>query len=189
MEFNLNILLLFVTYLHELGHVIGALLTGGSVSSLQVNMDGSGLATTSGGIRSVVEAAGYIGSIVFGNILLRIGIKHRDLSRYVLAGLGAFMAVSSVIWFSTFASFAFTFLCGAALVLVSRIKYKMPNLAIVILGLYSIGYIISDYDVGPTSDLNAFAGIIPAVVWMYIWLGVALIITGWNTWSMIRQKK
>ena len=33
---------LLVTFLHELGHALGALITGGSVLALQVNEDGSG---------------------------------------------------------------------------------------------------------------------------------------------------
>ena len=189
LECTLIVFKLFVTYLHELGHVIGALLTGGSASSLQVNMDGSGVATTAGGIRSIVEASGYLGSIVFGNILLRVGIKHRNLSRYMLGGLGTLMIVSSIIWFGSIASFIFTALCGFALVLLSRVKNRIPNILMVILGLYSVVSIIADYNVGPTSDLKAFAGVIPAVGWMYIWVAIAIAVTGWNAWTMLRRRK
>ena len=37
---------LLVTYLHEFGHALGAILTGGSVEALQINEDGSGFTRT-----------------------------------------------------------------------------------------------------------------------------------------------
>ena len=43
------------------------------------------------------------------------------------------------------------------------------------LGLASIIYIVQDFNVGPSSDLKAYAELfifIPAVAWMYIWLGI-----------------
>jgi Zn-dependent oligopeptidase len=37
---------LIVTFFHEFGHALSAILTGGSVDSVTVNSDGSGLAMT-----------------------------------------------------------------------------------------------------------------------------------------------
>lgn len=187
MDIIFHVLTLFVTFLHELGHVTAALLTGGSAHSLQVNPDGSGLATTSGGIRSVVEAGGYIGSIVFGNILLRVGILHSKTAKVVLAIFGGLMVLSSVIWISTAISFMFTMTAGLVLVLISRMKNYVANVLVVLLGLYSVFYVIQDYDVGPSSDLSAFSGVIPANVWMYVWLGVAVAVTALNGYSMARK--
>src|ERR1044071_3243675 len=53
---------LFVTFIHEGGHALAALLTGNSVASLSVAYDTSGLTyTTTGGLLSqtIVSSAGY----------------------------------------------------------------------------------------------------------------------------------
>lgn len=72
---------LFVTSLHEMGHGLFAILTGGSVSSITVNSDGSGVAYTSGGIQSLILMGGYLGSALLGNILLYIALKKHTWSK------------------------------------------------------------------------------------------------------------
>src|ERR1700741_1185235 len=64
---------IFVTFIHEGGHALAALLTGNSVLALSVAANASGETyTTQGGIISqlLVSSAGYIGSMVFGALLL-----------------------------------------------------------------------------------------------------------------------
>src|SRR5206468_7787945 len=63
---------IFVTFIHEGGHAIAALLTGNSVAALSVAMNASGETyTTQGGMISqvLVSSAGYIGSMIFGALL------------------------------------------------------------------------------------------------------------------------
>src|SRR5215207_11307940 len=64
---------IFVTFIHEGGHAIAALLTGNTVASVSVATDGSGLTySTKGGLISqiFISSAGYIGSMAFGALLL-----------------------------------------------------------------------------------------------------------------------
>ena len=66
---------LFVTFIHEGGHAVAALVTGNSVQSLSVAMNGSGETyTTQGGMFSqmLIASAGYLGSMAFGALLLRV---------------------------------------------------------------------------------------------------------------------
>ncbi len=60
---------LFVTFVHEAGHSLAALLTGGEVIGFTVSPDGSGLATTRGGNISLILPAGYLGAALFGSLL------------------------------------------------------------------------------------------------------------------------
>lgn len=58
------------------------------------------------------------------------------------------------------------------------------------LGLASVIYIIQDFNVGPTSDLKAYEEemvFIPAQVWMYIWLGVAVLLLMFNLKMLLRK--
>ena len=188
---HVYVLTLFVTFLHELGHAIAALLTGGHVISLQVNTDGSGVTTTSGGIRAIVEAGGYLGSIVFGNIMLYVGVKHKALSSALAFIIALTMVMVSVVWFSTLSSLLFTIVVGIVLMLVSMYFTKLSRVLICLCGLYSVAYVIYDYNVGPTSDISAFAqgSVIPAVGWMYTWLVAAVLITAANVYFFILKSK
>src|SRR5436190_16250126 len=82
---------IFVTFIHEGGHAIAALLTGNSVQSLSVSMNASGETyTTQGGTFSqiAVSSAGYLGSMAFGALLLVL-IRKSVAARIVLLGSAA----------------------------------------------------------------------------------------------------
>ncbi|HEY3582539.1 MAG TPA: M50 family metallopeptidase [Pyrinomonadaceae bacterium] len=77
---------IFVTFIHEGGHAIAALLTGNSVSSLSVATNANGETyTTQGGFISQVfiSSAGYLGSMAFGALLLVL-IRKATSARIVL---------------------------------------------------------------------------------------------------------
>jgi hypothetical protein len=79
---------IFVTFIHEGGHAIAALLTGNSVASLSVSMDGSGETySTQGGTVSqmFVSSAGYLGAMSFGGLLLVL-IRKAIAARVILYG-------------------------------------------------------------------------------------------------------
>lgn len=79
---------IFVTFIHEGGHAIAALLTGNSVESLSVAMNASGETyTTQGGLFSqlLVSSAGYIGAMAYGALLLVL-IRRSVAARLVLVG-------------------------------------------------------------------------------------------------------
>ncbi|MDA9128988.1 M50 family metallopeptidase [Candidatus Gracilibacteria bacterium] len=180
-----------VTFMHEFGHAFFAFITGGSVLELQVNTDGSGLATTSGGFRSLVLMGGYIGSAIFGNILLRIGIQNNHkLSEKILYFLSALMIGVGVIWFSSMSSFFILLALSGILIILA--KYTTHDtLVLQFLGVASILFIIEDFNVGPTSDLSKFSEIfiiIPQFVWMIVWLVMVLVITWFNVRNILLKK-
>jgi len=75
---------LLVTFLHEFGHGIGAVITGGWVEEIQINKDGSGWTRSVGGNRPVIIMGGYLGSAIFGNILFYVGAKLQRLVKPML---------------------------------------------------------------------------------------------------------
>src|SRR2546421_12453284 len=93
---------LFVTFIHEGGHALAALLTGNSVQSLSVSFDTSGLTetlTAPGGpfSRMFISSAGYLGAIAFGALLLWL-IRHRIKARYVLVGSAAIVLALTLVF-------------------------------------------------------------------------------------------
>src|SRR3989441_8971823 len=79
---------IFVTFIHEGGHAVAALLTGNSVQGLSVAMNASGETyTTQGGTFSqmLVASAGYLGAMTYGALLLVL-IRRAVAARVVLIG-------------------------------------------------------------------------------------------------------
>lgn len=88
---------LFVTMIHELGHGLAAILTGGSFLHFEVTRRGAGLAYTSGGSRFVVIQAGYLGTALFGAALLLL--THRTTRpQRVAIGVGLFVGVLTLFY-------------------------------------------------------------------------------------------
>src|SRR5215510_7959873 len=91
---------IFVTFIHEGGHALAALLTGNTVASLSVAMNASGETyTTQGGLFSqvLVSSAGYLGSMAFGALLLVL-IRRSIAARIVLFGCGIFIFALTMIF-------------------------------------------------------------------------------------------
>lgn len=180
---------LLVTMLHEFGHAMGAVVTGGDVDSIKINADGSGWCKTAGGSRGIVLMGGYIGSALFGNFLLYMGFVYKKYAKYVLYALAAVLLVISTIWSADLTNTVFVILFLAGITLINRTKYNY--IFLMLLGVLSVAHIINDFNVGPTSDLAKFAEtwpLISATVWMYIWLLFAVAITGFTVYRMVKVK-
>jgi hypothetical protein len=90
---------LIATWLHELSHGLAMLLTGVGFERVLIYRDTSGLAYASaeaGGVgRAVIAAAGYMGTPLWGAVLLVVTPNAR-LSRYALLGFGGLLILTAV---------------------------------------------------------------------------------------------
>jgi len=95
---------LFVTFIHEGGHAIAAILTFGQVERLHVFLDASGETLTRGGFPLAIASAGYLTSTVFGALLLMLGSYTMRAKAALTACAGvvllitAFMAGDWITW-------------------------------------------------------------------------------------------
>ncbi len=181
---------MLVTFLHEFGHAFGALITGGRVANLEIRPDGSGVCWTAGGSRAIILMGGYIGSAIFGNLLFYIGSRANNTvaktTTYILAAIMVFVGL---VWFTSLFTTGMLLLFAAALFFIAN-KTNFDSDILLFFGLASILYIIQDFNVGPTSDLAQYAKIfvvVPAFVWMYLWLGVALLLFFYNIRLIFRD--
>jgi len=180
---------MLVTFLHEFGHAFGALITGGRVANLEIRPDGSGVCWTAGGSRAVILMGGYIGSAIFGNLLFYIGSRANNTvaktTIYILAGVMVFVGL---VWFTSLFTTGMLLLFALALFLIAN-KTNFDSDILLFFGLASILYIIQDFNVGPKSDLEKYAELlvfIPVNVWMYIWLGIVIVLTSLNIYAIIK---
>lgn len=191
---------LFVTFIHEGGHALAAVLTGNSVRSLSVAVDTSGLTETlspQGSFFSqmFISSAGYIGAIAFGALLLLL-VRLRVKARVVLVGSAVIIAgLTAVFGFLvplTNLSFdLFTVIAGAAITagLLAAAKYLGPQarnflvsfLAVqcvldAIFNLRDLFYLSVATDAHTDAgNMQALTGI-PSVVWSVFWIAVSLVL-------------
>ena len=182
---------LLVTFLHEFGHAVGALITGGSVLDVQINSDGSGFTRSMGGWPSVILMGGYLGSALFGNLLFLIGARAEKLVKPFSMVLAIAMVLTGIIWFNSVFTTGVLIAFGIFLLFIAS-KTSFADEVLMFLGLASIIFIIQDFNVGPSSDLSKYAEVmvvLPAQAWMYIWLGIALLLTFLNLRIVFRKDK
>ena len=173
---------LFVTFLHEFGHAIGAVITGGWVEEIQINADGSGWTRSANGNRAITIMGGYLGSALFGNLLFLIGARARPLVKPMLVLVILSMLVTGFYWYNSLFTTGVLLAFSAVLIFI-LLWTNWGAEVLMFLGLASVIYIIQDFNVGPRSDLKAYEEvmvILPAQVWMYIWLAVAVLLLIFN---------
>jgi hypothetical protein len=91
---------LFVTFIHEGGHALIAVLTGGAVQSLTISADGSGVvySAPSGFIGQILtSSAGYVGAALFGVTMLALMRKNVSPHK-ILFGCGIFVGVMTLVF-------------------------------------------------------------------------------------------
>lgn len=192
---------IFVTFIHEGGHAIAALLTGNSVASLSIATNASGETYTSQGgtiSQMFVASAGYLGSMAFGALLLTL-IRKTIAARVVLLGSAALVftltliyglikpVVSGLEW----SAIPFTLLAGTLLTLglVVVARYASARVATffvsflavqcvlnALLDLKTVFFLSSPFAPSvPTDAVNmANATGIPALAWAVIWIALAV---------------
>ncbi len=173
---------LLVTFMHEFGHALGAIITGWWVNSIEINSDWSWLAVTSWWFRWVVLLWGYVWSAILWNLLLYLSVRKKKYSEFVIYFLAWLMIFTSVFWFDSIISSFILLLLSSVLILLAK-KTNFDSIILQFIWVTSILYIIEDYNSWPTSDISKFSDIfviIPEVIWMVIWLIIVLIITAVN---------
>jgi len=191
---------IFVTFIHEGGHALAALLTGNSVANLAIAMNATGETyTTTGGLISQVfiSSAGYLGAMAFGALLL-ILIRKAVAARLVLLGSGLYVfaltmiygLIKPLVWFTGLSGIPFTLLAGifisVGLVLIARFAsakvaaFFVSFLAVqcVLNALFDLKELIFLSSPGTTVHTDALnmanATGVPAIFWTVAWIAFAL---------------
>jgi hypothetical protein len=196
---------IFVTFIHEGGHALAALLTGNSVASLNIATNASGeIYTSQGGPLSqmFIASSGYLGSMAFGALLLVL-IRKAIAARIVLIGSAVLVFALTVIYGLikpamtgvVLSTLPFTILAGTllSLGLVAIAKYAKARVASffvsllavqcilnALLDLKTVFFLSSPFSTSvPLDAVNmANATGIPAMVWAVVWIGIAVTILG-----------
>jgi hypothetical protein len=176
----------FVVFLHEISHGIAAVLTGGSIVSIGLTFDEGGVCLTRGGSRFLVLNAGYLGSLLFGALFLVLGERRRR-ARAVVAAIGAFTLVVTLLYVRSLFGFVYGLLAAIVLLAVaSKLQPVVSEMLLAGIGamscLYAVWDVASDVLLRSVaeSDASALARLtgVPAVFWGVLWMAVSLVVLG-----------
>jgi hypothetical protein len=135
---------IFTVLLHELSHELAAILTGGHLVKIDLSGNQSGLATTRGGWPFLVLSAGYLGSMLWGGLILVIASRTR-LDKLLSAAIGIAVIAISILFIRTTFGLLFGFAFGTAMFVVGFFTPTFVNgIVLKFLGLTSILYAVID---------------------------------------------
>lgn len=174
-----------MTFFHEISHGLAALLTGGSIVSIELHRDGSGLCYTRGGWLFIIFNAGYIGAVFWGVLIYTLanrtggGQGKAKIIALLIAGL---IAVSAVLY----AKDLMTWIVSAVLVVlfIAVIKLGQTIWGQWLLKFIGIYVLVSamraplhlldgrhDGDGASLADLTH----IPEIIWVLLWLAIGVL--------------
>lgn len=177
---------LLVVFFHELSHGLAALATGGSIVEIQMSAQEGGHCVTRGGSRFLTISAGYLGSLLWGGLILLIATRTKA-SQIGIEVLGALLLLVTVIWVRPVIGFGFGFGLVTGLVLVASAYLFRPivhETMMTAIGLTSCMYAVLDIksDVldrpEAVSDAVLLANEtgIPAWAWGVSWFAISILL-------------
>jgi hypothetical protein len=184
----------FTTWVHECSHALMTLAVGGSVSSIAIEPDTSGLTRSlipTGRIaRALVSSAGYLGASVVG-CLLMAATRVESRARAILWTIGALMLVTIVIWIRNPFGFAAVLAWGVALILLARrpsgngTRFLLSLLAIQVAlnAVYDIRVLFGPHRGFSDADGMARLFLLPSWIWAGAWMLISLSMLAWTLWS------
>mgnify|MGYP002223850422 CR=1 FL=1 len=191
---------LFVTTVHEACHALVTRLTGGNVQMISISPDESGLTLSSGGFRPLISMAGYLGTAVFGGMLIWWGKRPAD-ARFILQSIGTVILALTVFYGGGgIFSFVSMLIIGAAILWVSRKASDAAcHMFLLMLAVQTTLNSVLDIQTlflvsvmgGQHSDAKNMEGMtgIPAIVWSLLWGVIALAILTFSLWVSYRPQK
>ena len=184
---------LFTTWVHECGHALMTVMVGGHVTSITIDPDTSGLtqglAPAGRLARGLVASSGYLGAAVVG-CLLMAATRVEKWAHVILAGIGAFMLLTLVLWMRNVFGAVVVLVWGIALIALAR--QGIGNAARFLLSLLAIQVALNSlYDIrglflvdGGPSDAHTMAGLflLPSWMWAALWMAISAAMLGATLW-------
>lgn len=195
---------LFVTFIHEAGHGLAALVSGGNFIRFEVMANGSGLATTRGGVRAVIIPSGYLGAALFGSGLFYI-VNRVPYPRVIAIVLSVALMALSLVYGQTSRIALTVGLAFAGVLLLTAwlaSRYVVVFLLNVLAVMTALNAVLdllflTQHTHARTSDgrvLNDAAAFsqeitprVPPNVWAWAWAAISALLLGWVMYhSLVR---
>jgi MFS family permease len=172
---------LLATWAHELGHGLGALISGGTFQRLEIFPGLSGLATTTssgGAAQALVSVSGLVGAPLLGALVVAVGPR-AGWARWILAAMAAVLAASVALWvrnpFGVIAVLALAAGCGLGAWRLTPwrqfILVQLVGIQLALSALRNWSYLfVDDVRIGGRlmpSDVGAVARVVGGPYWVW----------------------
>ena len=177
---------IFVVMLHEISHGIASIATGGSIDKIVLDPYQGGACYCGGGNAFLTLSAGYLGSLIWGVVLLAATNSRRIPTRTLVFGVGTLVVLLTALYVRNGFGLAFGMAFGATLMIAGRkLGPAASRVLMTALGLTSCLYAILDIksDVLDRPHLESDAAMlaemtgVPTMTWGVIWIGVAVVVS------------
>lgn len=178
---------IFVVFMHEVSHGLAGIATGGGFQKFQVNPQQGGHAYTWGGSEFWVLTAGYLGSLLWGGLILLLAAR-THFGKVVSTLIGIGMVAITIGFGSDTFTYLFGIGFGIALIAIGLFVPEVVNDWILrIIGITSCFYAILDIksDILDRSHLRSDARMLaeltnlPTLFWGILWIVIAIGLTFW----------
>ena len=184
---------LFVVFLHEGSHALATVATGGKVVDIQIFLTEGGVARSLGGSRFWTLMAGYLGSLLWGGLILIIASRAR-LTRALAVGIGVAVALVTLAHVRNLSGFGFGAAFGGAMIAGGLLlREGFVNWMLRVIGLTSCLYAIYDIssdvlmrpevgsDARMLAEYTSFPPFLPTtyqtIFWGLVWMALSIVAT------------
>jgi hypothetical protein len=179
---------IFVVLLHEISHAVAAVATGGSIQHIVLDPRQGGACYCPGGNPLLTLSAGYLGSLLWGGLMISAARSKRVKASLVNGLVGGLVIGLTILYVRNGFGIAFGIAFGLGMIAVSRkVSAGLNRSLLLTLGLTSALYAILDIksDVIDRPELRSDAQMlaeltgVPTVAWGAIWIAAALAFSFW----------
>ncbi len=187
---------ILVTLLHEFGHGLAALLSGGSIERITVDPGAGGVCYTRGGWRWLILPSGYLGSMAAGCAMLFIAARTR-WDRALSACLGLLLIGATLLYVRTTVGLFYGIGSGLALAAAGLwLGEKVNDIILSFIGASSCLYALLDlrHLIGlgrGANDASFFSQEIfplPPLVWAALWSALAMAALAFTLKAALRRR-
>ncbi|MBO0798739.1 MAG: M50 family metallopeptidase [Blastocatellia bacterium] len=176
---------LFVTFIHEGGHALAALITLGSVDRLVIYADASGETYTHGGLQIAIASAGYLASAAYGAALLVL-CRDGNNTKSILTVTAGFILALTGFYAGNMFSWVTGIILSGGLIFVALIAGKrLAHFFLSFLAVQTCFNALYDlrtlFLISDTTERHSDARMmeqltfIPATFWALLWLTISIV--------------
>ena len=184
------------TFFHEISHGVAALITGGEIIRIELDLRGSGVCYTRGGVPFIVSIAGYLGAALSGMLfyLSVTGLGWYNV-RFFSALFGGLPLLTLALWGRDLATLLILLVISALsfIPLNNNWHPKALHLLMQFIGCYILLdalktpiYLIDSRNFGDGATLAQMT-LIPEIMWVILWELCALMCV-WEIWQHLKDK-
>ena len=135
---------LMTVFFHELSHGLAAILTGGSIVKIELNLNQGGVCYHQGGWFLVVASAGYLGSLLWGSCIFLASLK-KGISCWIAKSIAVILIIVTGLWIRNIQAIAITVTTAVALFYISaNLEEKYCSIFLKFVSLVSCFYVLFD---------------------------------------------